>query len=115
MHVSQTAELIALGLTIGVHILGVGVLIWGMMDPDGERPKGWWRDWWPRDDDGPDPAPEPSGPRGGGIVPDLSDVRPASVRLREGGHIGDAKPRPARRPEHAPERTPAPARERETV
>ena len=114
MHISTTAEIIALALTLGVHILGVGVLIWGMLDPDEQRPKGWWRDWWPRDDDGgPEPEPEP-GPLGGlALRPDLKDAQPASVRIREGQRIGDLKPRPARRPEHAP--APAPAPDRETV
>jgi hypothetical protein len=60
------------------------------------------------DDDGglpptDDPAEKPS-PGGGGLP--LPDAAQSPVRLREPGRIGDAKTRPARRPEHEPQRTP---------
>jgi hypothetical protein len=107
--ISPGAELAALALTILVHIVGAGVLVWAMLDGDenGRRPG--WRDWWPRDDGGEPPeAPEP--PRGGGDrLPLLPDSAQSPVRLREPGRLADAKPRPARRPEHvpAPEREPS--------
>lgn len=109
MTISPAGEVAALVLTVLVHVIGAGVLIWAMLDTDenGRRPG--WRDWWPRDDDGKPPAaPEP--PRGGGdTVPVLPDSAPALVRLREPGRLSEAKPRPARRPDHVP----APDRERE--
>jgi hypothetical protein len=94
--------LIALGITMLAHVAGAGVLIWMLLD--GEKID--WRSFWPRDDDGrpPEgpPEPEPVAPRGGLPLPDAA---PSAVRLRAPGRLGDAHPRPARRPEHAPERT----------
>jgi hypothetical protein len=111
VHISTTAELIALTLTVLVHFLGVGVLIWGMMDPDGKDDRPSWRDWWPRDE-GPEPPAAPSDPRGGGArVPILPDAPQSPVRLREPGRIGEGRPKPPRRPEHAPEPAPAPDRD----
>jgi hypothetical protein len=115
MHVSPTAEVIALAITVLVHILGAGVLIWGMLGEGDERPN--WRDLWPRDDEGGGgpPAEPPERPSGGGDrmpVPLLPESGPASVRLREPGRLGEAHPRPARRPEHVPEPRRVPARER---
>jgi hypothetical protein len=99
-----TVEILALALTLVVHVIGAGVLIWALLDGDGID----WRSFWPRDDDGPGgggpPEPEPPAPPRGGVP--LPDASPSAVRLREPGRIGDVHPRPARRPEHAPERTP---------
>lgn len=101
-------EVMALVLTVMVHIIGAGVLIWGMIDHD-DPDRGSWRDWWPRDDRGDDPPPfEPDPQPGGGTVapvpasnvPVLPDSRPAPGRIREGGRIGDLTPRPSRRPAH---------------
>jgi hypothetical protein len=97
-----TVEILALALTLLVHVIGAGVLIWVLLDGDGID----WRSIFPTDDDGPGPGgpPEPTPPappRGG--VP-LPDAAPSAVRLREPGRIADAHPRPARRPEHVPER-----------
>jgi hypothetical protein len=99
----RTGEIIALGLTLGVHILGGFALIYMLVaNSDGGA-----LDWWPRDDDdGPprDPiAPKPVG--GGGGLP-LPVADPSPVRLREPGTIADGYPRRDRRPVH-----PAPARE----
>ncbi|UTI63114.1 hypothetical protein NBH00_17325 [Paraconexibacter antarcticus] len=116
MHFSTNTEVAALVLTVAVHLIGAGALIYGMIDFD-DPDRGSWRDWWPRDDrgdDGPDlpDAPEPS-PQGDGLpVPVLDDSRPAPGRVREGVRIGDLTPRPSRRPAHppapVPDRTPAP-------
>jgi hypothetical protein len=107
-----TWEIVAIVLTLVVHVLGAGVLVWNLLDGEGFD----WRTLWPRDDDGggggrPDP---PSGPEpdGGGVParPDLlpgwagSVSAPSAVRLREPGRIGEGYPRPGRRPEHLPER-----------
>ncbi|MEA2340013.1 MAG: hypothetical protein QOG11_90 [Solirubrobacteraceae bacterium] len=110
MTISPAAEVAALVLTLVVHVIGAGVLIWAMLDPDEDGRRPGWRDWWPRDDDGRSPS-DAEPPRGGGgqAVPVLSDSAAAQVRLREPGRLADAKPRPARRPEHVP----APERERE--
>ena len=92
-------ELVALGLTVLVHFLGLGALVYVLLQ--GENVD--WRSWWPGDDDdGPD-EPSPLGP------PPLPDAAPSRARLREPGRLADAYPPPARRPAHAP----APARERE--
>jgi hypothetical protein len=106
--ISPGAEIAALILTVAVHIIGAGVLIWAMLSGDEhEDGSSWWRGWWPRDDDGGSPEPEPSGPRGGGArLPMLPDAEPAALRLREPSRLADAHPRPARRPEHVPERAP---------
>jgi hypothetical protein len=107
-----TLEVVAIVLTLVVHVLGAAVLVAVLLD--GEK-----IDWrgalFPRDDDGPgpgfDPPPAPPGPDGGGILAPtpLPDAAPSPVRLREPGRIGESYPRPARRPAHppAPERTPA--------
>lgn len=104
---SHTEEIIALSLTFVVHVLGAAALVWAMLDDE----RGWraLKDWWPRDEGPPppdEPADDPDGPPGlpGGLP--LPSAAPASVRLREPGRIGDAKPRPARRPEHEPAREP---------
>ena len=91
-------ELVALALTVLVHFVGLGALVFVLFQ--GENVD--WRSWWPRDDDdGPGP-PTPVGP------PPLPDAAPGRARLRESGRLADAYPPPARRPAHAP----APARER---
>ncbi|WP_354701888.1 hypothetical protein DSM112329_02227 [Paraconexibacter sp. AEG42_29] len=112
MTLTKDTEIIALVLTVVVHIIGAGALIWGMIDRD-DPDRGSWRDWWPKDDrgdDGPGPvAPEPQ-PQGGLVVPVLPESRPAPARVREGGRIGDLTPRPARRPAHPPAPQPAPSR-----
>jgi hypothetical protein len=62
----------ALVLTVLVHFIGAGVLVWALLD--GARSS--WRDIWPRDDDGrgggdePAPMPPPSFPGGYGVVPE---------------------------------------------
>jgi hypothetical protein len=101
----QTEEIVALVLTFVVHVIGAGLLIWGMLDR--EEGSSGWRGWWPRDDDerpdGPDRDPAPGGDR---LPLPLPGAEPSPVRLREPGRAGERYPRPARRPEHAPERTP---------
>ena len=59
------------------------------------------------DDWGQDPPDEPVAPEPGGTggLP-LPDAAQAPVRLREPGRIAERYPRPARRREHVPERTP---------
>ena len=106
----MTWEIVAILLTLVVHVLGAGVLVWNLLDGEGFD----WRTLWPRDDDGggggtPEPptAPEPDG---GGLTL-LPDAGPSAVRLREPGRIGDGYPRPGRRPEHVPERPRVPVRD----
>jgi hypothetical protein len=94
-----TKEVLALALTVLVHVIGMAALVWALLIDDENRPD--WRGWWPDGDDEP-PGPPPR-PRDG--LP-LSDAEPSRVRLREPGRLADAHPRPARRPAHAPERTP---------
>ena len=102
----MTKEVLALALTVLVHVIGMAALVWALLLDDDNRSD--WRGWWPGGDDEP-PAPPPT-PRDGGGLP-LPDAQPSAVRLREPGRLADAHPRPARRPEHAPTRVPA--RERE--
>jgi hypothetical protein len=95
-------EVLALGLTLFVHLVGLVALIWALLLNEEERPD--WRSWWPgADDDAPlDPSPSP--PRGGELP--LGDAQPSAVRLREPVRLGDVHRRPARRPVHPPERVP---------
>jgi hypothetical protein len=94
-----TKEVLALALTVLVHVIGMAALVWALLLDDDNRPD--WRGWWPDGDDEP-PAPPP-GPRDG--LP-LRDAEPSKVRMREPGRLADAHRRPARRPAHAPERAP---------
>jgi len=96
-----TKEILALGITVLVHIVGLVALVWTLLlDPD-DRPD--WRDWWPGGDDDRPPRPSPA-PRGGDLP--LSDAVPSAVRLREPAPLGAGHARPARRPVHPPERVP---------
>ncbi|WCB93715.1 hypothetical protein DSM104299_02431 [Baekduia alba] len=101
----MTLEVVAILLTLVVHILGAIVLVMVLLD--GETID-WRGTLWPRDDDGPGPSfepPEPDPTPSGSGVP-LPDASPAAVRLREPGRIREGYPKPARRPAHTPERTP---------
>ena len=101
-------EILAITLTFLVHVFGIGALIWHLLSQDDERPD--WHGWFRPEDEGPEPLePKPS-PSGDGLP--LPDAVPSLVRLRDGGALADGYPRPARRPAHAPERTPVPERER---
>jgi len=98
-------EFLALALTLGVHVVGAAVVIWGLME--GERAD--WRSLvWPRDagDDGPGPEREgdrtPVRPGGPGGLP-LPDAAQSPVRLREPARLSDLRPRPHRRPAHVPD------------
>lgn len=102
------AEVAAIVLTVVVHVIGAVVLVWGMFDGE-NKPD--WRSLWPRDDDGGgggggyDPLePEPDAPGGPALLPESA---PARIRLRSPVRLADAHPRPARRPEHAPQPQPA--------
>jgi hypothetical protein len=99
--VSVTKEVVALALTVLVHVIGMAALVWALLLDDDNRPD--WRGWWPGGDDEP-PAPPPPGPSGDGLP--LRDAEPSAVRLREPGRLADGHPRPARRPAHAPRREP---------
>lgn len=93
-------ELLALGLTVVVHVLGITALVWALVLDKEDRPD--WRGWL-RFDDGDDPPQAPwERPRGpGGGLP-LPDAAQSDVRLREPGRLGDERPLPPRRPEHPP-------------
>jgi hypothetical protein len=101
-----TKEVLALALTVLVHVVGMGALVWALLRDDDTRQD--WRGWWGGgDDDG--NAPPPDGPRGGGLP--LPDAEPSAVRLREPGRLADAHAPSPRRPSHPPDRVPE--RERE--
>jgi hypothetical protein len=98
-------EVVAIALTLVVHVLGAIVLVWALLD--GEQVD-WRGTLWPRDDNGGggggpgfEPPRSGDGGDGGGTLP-LPDASPSPVRLREPGRIGEGYPRPARRPAHAP-------------
>jgi hypothetical protein len=97
----MTKEVAALALTVLVHFIGLGALIYALLLGDEQRSD--WRGWWPRDDDG--PRPRDGGSPSGDRLP-LRDARPSRVRLREDRRIADGHPAPARRPVHPPQRTP---------
>jgi hypothetical protein len=94
-------EILAIGITLIVHVLGLVALVWTLLLDQEDRPD--WRDWWPRDEDDRPLQPSPS-PRGGDLP--LRDAVPSAVRLREPARVADAHQRPARRPVHPPERVP---------
>jgi hypothetical protein len=94
-------EILAIGITLLVHVLGLVALVWTLLLDSEDRPD--WRDWWPRDEDDGPRAPSPA-PRGGDLP--LADSVPSAVRLREPAPLGAGHPRPARRPAHPPERVP---------
>ena len=98
----MSKEVAALALTVLVHFIGLGALIYALVSDDEQRPD--WRSWWPRDDEDPR-EPGPTGRPSGDGLP-LRDAEPSSVRLREPGRLADGHPRPARRPAHAPRREP---------
>jgi hypothetical protein len=103
-------EVLALGLTVAVHVVAVAALVWALFfdAEDRQELRGFFR---LDDGDEPPPAPIAPAPRGpGGGLP-LPDAAPSDVRLREPGRLADERPLPPRRPEHPP--LPAPARERE--
>ena len=103
----MSKEVLAIGLALFVHVVGLVALLWLLvLDPE-DRPD--WRDWWPGDDDDRplDPSPEPRG----GEVP-LADAVASAVRLREETRLSDGYPRHTRRPAHTPERVPETAPER---
>jgi hypothetical protein len=93
-----SSEALALGILLLIHVGGVFVLVGLLIRSDDDG----WRDWWPRDDDGPGPDPGPP----------LPSADPSNVRLREPGRLADAHPRAPRRPEHPPQRVPERQRER---
>ena len=99
----MSGEVLALSLTVVVHLAGAATLI-GLLLSNDEID---WRSWWPRDDDGRDP-PEPDEPRP--LGPGGDTATPARARLREPGRLADAYPpherRPAREPEREREPTP---------
>lgn len=96
----MTKEILALGITVLVHVLGLAALVWTLLLDEEDRPD--WRGWWPGGDD--DRPREPSPAPGGGLP--LADALPSAVRLREPARLSDGYPRPARRPAHPPERVP---------
>jgi hypothetical protein len=98
----MSKEVAALALTVLVHFVGLGALIYALLSDDEQRPD--WRSWWPRDEDGPR-EPDPAGRPSGDGLP-LRDAQPSRVRLREDRRLADAHPAPERRPAHAPRRTP---------
>jgi hypothetical protein len=109
-----TLEIVAILLTLVAHVVGAAVLIYFLLDGDDFD----WRSLWPRDDDGggggwDEPAGDDGPGDGGGVLAPmpLPDAAPSAVRLREPGRISEGYPKPARRPEHVPERRPVPQRQ----
>lgn len=101
----MSLEVVAILLTLLVHILGAAVLIHVLLD--GERID-WRGTLFPRDDDGgppkwDPPEPDPSDAPGGLPLPESS---PSRFRLRRKAKLADGYPKPPRRPSHTPDRTP---------
>lgn len=99
----MSLEVVAILLTLLVHILGAAVLVKVLLD--GEQID-WRGTLFPRDDDGGPPKwdpPEPDAPDAGSGLP-LPESSPSRFRLRRKGPA--PYPKPARRPAHAPQRTP---------
>ena len=105
----EHGPLLAILLTLLVHILGMGVL-YALLGR--EMLEMFRTQRHPVDDDGgeppePDPVIAPLPPLGGLPLPDAEQ---APVRLREPGRIGERYPRRPRRPEHEPQPARAPER-----
>jgi hypothetical protein len=101
----ETGPVLAILLTLVVHVIGIVVLIALMgrevLDVFRSRPRDW------GDDGGEPPVDEPvPAPQGGGGGLPLPDAAQASVRLREPGRIAEHYPSPGRRPAREPERAP---------
>jgi hypothetical protein len=119
MPVGQAEEITALALVFAVHVIGLLMLLWALLDTE---QRAGWRRRWSRGDDGPEPpSPPPPGPAGtpaavGARPPlPLPDAAASTVRLREPLRVADGYPRPARRPAHEPkpQRAPVPERHRQ--
>jgi len=91
-------EVLALSLTVLVHFIGLGALVFVLFANDGID----WRSWWPNDDDDGRGPFEPDAPRRPG--PPLADAAPGRARLRERGRLADAYPPAARRSAREPAR-----------
>lgn len=105
----MSGPVLAITITIVVHLLGAWALIWAMGIDDELR--SFFSAGGSSDDGGTSPAPEPVKPRRGGGIP-LPDAVPARVRLRdEQVRLGDLRPQHQRRPEHVPQRRPVPERD----
>lgn len=92
---------LALGVTILTHFLGAAILVAMLMRMDGAGPGDIRRGWW--DDDEPDgPSPDDPGDGPPGRALPLPDADPSSVRRRGDQERTPLRPRPSRRPEHAP-------------
>jgi len=102
-----TKEVLALGLTLLVHVVGLAALVWALLLDEEDRPD--WRGWFGSDDGEPGPLEPDPRPSGYGLP--LPDAAQSGVRLREPGRIADGHARPARRPAH-PERQPSRVPER---
>ncbi|HEX4365031.1 MAG TPA: hypothetical protein VHZ75_10820 [Solirubrobacteraceae bacterium] len=115
----EIEEIVALALVFGVHLIGAGMLVWALLEPD--QRIGWRRRWgWGRGggDDGPVRPSSDGGPAARVAEPPaslpLAATQPSHVRLREPVRAADGYPRPARRPLHEPQpqRAPTPGSQR---
>lgn len=106
----EHGPILAIVLTLVVHIIGMGLLyaLLGreMLEMFRSKPRPDWGDGGEPPEPELVPTPQPSG---GGLP--LPDAEQAPVRLREPGRLGEHYTRRPRRPEHAPE----PARRPERV
>ena len=99
----MTGPVLAIVLTVAVHIIGAVALIWAM---DFDDLRGFFSTRGGGGGTPPEPV-TPVKPRSGGDLP-LADAVPARVRLRdEQLRLGELRPRTPRRPAHAPGHAPA--------
>ena len=100
----MSGPVLAILLTVVVHILGAMALIWAM---GFDELRGFFSTGGGRGGGTPPEPVTPVPPRSGGGVP-LPDAVPARVRLRdEQLALGELRPRTPRRPAHAPGHAPA--------
>lgn len=88
-------------MTLLTHVLGAAFLVAMLLRMDGAGPgdirKGWWDDEEPED-----PSTEgPDAPLSGREIP-LPDAEQSGVRRRGDEERSRLRPKPSRRPEHAP-------------
>jgi hypothetical protein len=100
-----TKEILAIGITLLVHVLALIALVWTLLGEPEDRPD--WRDWWPGDEDDGPREPSPAAARRRTCRCGTPCRAPFALRepARAAGQCAGRR-RPAHPPERVPERSP---------